>query len=130
MIEQVSSLKDRLKYILNLRKMKQIDLANKTDIPKAAISQYISGYAVPKSDRIYKMAKALSVSEAWLMGFDVPMTIPQNIDYMIKNGETEITVEGCLYEESESNKLIRLFSRLNDTQKNTVLSLLESMVGE
>ena len=33
----------------------------------------MSGYAKPKHDRIYLIAKALHVDEAWLIGYDVPM---------------------------------------------------------
>lgn len=42
----------------------------------------MSGYAKPKQDRIYLIAKALHVDEAWLIGYDVPMvkeTFTQNI---------------------------------------------------
>jgi transcriptional regulator with XRE-family HTH domain len=53
--------------------MKQSELCAKTKIPKSAMSQYISGAFEPKQDRIYLIARALSVSEAWLMGYDVPM---------------------------------------------------------
>ena len=53
--------------------MKQSDLCQITKIPKSAISQYISGAFEPKQDRVYLISKALNVSEAWLMGFDVPM---------------------------------------------------------
>lgn len=63
----------RLKRALSLRNMKQIELVEKTQIGKSAISQYIAGKVVPKQDKIYLMAKALNVSEAWLMGHDVPM---------------------------------------------------------
>lgn len=53
--------------------MKQSDLVEKTKIGKSSISTYISGAYEPKQRNIYKIAKALDVSEAWLMGFDVPM---------------------------------------------------------
>ena len=66
-------LKNRLRSALNLQNMKAIELSEKTGIPKSAISQYMSGYAKPKQDRIYLLARALYVSEAWLMGYDVPM---------------------------------------------------------
>ena len=66
-------LKNRLRSALNLQNMKAIELSEKTGIPKSAISQYMSGYAKPKQDRIYLLARALNVSEAWLMGYDVPM---------------------------------------------------------
>ena len=70
-----AELKNRLKEALSLRNMKPIELSEKTGIPKSAISQYMSGYAKPKSDRIYLMAKALRVTEAWLIGYDVEMEV-------------------------------------------------------
>lgn len=63
----------RLKRALDLRNMKQIELVEKTQIGKSAISQYIAGKVVPKQDKLYLLAKALNVNEAWLMGHDVPM---------------------------------------------------------
>lgn len=60
----------RLKDALKLKNIKQIDLSNMTGIPKSAISQYLSGKIVPKQDKIYLLAKALNVSELWLMGLD------------------------------------------------------------
>jgi transcriptional regulator with XRE-family HTH domain len=64
---------DRIKEALDLRGMKQADLVEKTGIGKSSISTYISGSYEPKQRNIYKIAKALDVSEPWLMGFDVPM---------------------------------------------------------
>ena len=64
---------DRLRHALTIKDMKPIELSEKTGIPKSSISQYMSGYAQPKQDRIYLIAKSLGVSEAWLMGYDVPM---------------------------------------------------------
>lgn len=63
----------RLKEAMSLRNMRQIDIIEKTGINKGALSSYISGRYIPKQDAIYKMALALDVSEAWLMGRDVPM---------------------------------------------------------
>lgn len=69
-----AEMKDRLKYALNLREKKAADLARDLGIPKSAISQYLSGYRTIKdSKRLYIIAEYLDVSEAWLMGFDVPM---------------------------------------------------------
>lgn len=69
---------DRIKRALSIRCMKQSELCQATKIPKSAISQYISGAFEPKQDRIYLIAKALNVSEAWLMGFDVQMEREKN----------------------------------------------------
>lgn len=71
--ERKSNCSTRIADALSMRNMKQSELSEKTKIPKSAISQYISGAFEPKQDRIYIIAKALNVSEAWLMGYDVPM---------------------------------------------------------
>lgn len=63
----------RIKKALQLKGMKQSELCKLASIPKSSLSQYLSGDFEPKQDRIYLIAKALNVSEAWLMGFDVPM---------------------------------------------------------
>ena len=63
----------RIAKALEIRGMKQSDLCKITDIPKGSMSLYISGAYEPKQDRIYLIAQALRVDEAWLMGFDVPM---------------------------------------------------------
>ena len=69
----VDELKNRLKKALAIRNLKPVDLVEKTKIPKSAISQYMSGYAKPKQDRIFLIAKALDINEAWLLGYDAPM---------------------------------------------------------
>ena len=67
-----AELKERLKLALDNKKMKPIELSERTGIPKSMISYYLSGKSVPKADRIYKIALTLDVNEAWLMGYDVP----------------------------------------------------------
>lgn len=67
------AISERIKEGLRLRNMKQSDLVKLTGIGKSSISTYISGEYEPKQRNIYKIAKALNVSEAWLMGADVPI---------------------------------------------------------
>jgi transcriptional regulator with XRE-family HTH domain len=71
--DRVATCAERIRAALTIKGMKQSDLCRLTKIPKSALSQYISGAFEPKQDRIYLMAQALNVSEAWLMGLDVPM---------------------------------------------------------
>ena len=68
-----SSCSERLSQALSIKNITQTELCKKTGIPKSAMSQYIKGNFEPKQDRIYLIAKALNISEAWLMGYDVPM---------------------------------------------------------
>lgn len=70
----MSTIADRIKEGLKLRNMKQADLVKLTGIGKSSISTYLTGAYEPKQKNIYKIAKALNVSEAWLMGYDVDYT--------------------------------------------------------
>lgn len=63
----------RLEKALESRDVKQSELVERTQISKSAISQYLSGAFEPKQRNIYKIAKALDVNPAWLMGKDVEM---------------------------------------------------------
>lgn len=63
----------RLNEILNLKRWKPVDLQRATGFGKSSISQYLSGVNAPRQNRLYILAKVLNVSEAWLMGYDVPM---------------------------------------------------------
>lgn len=65
---------ERLSSIMEEYKISQSELCARTGIPKSALSQYISGNFKPKQNRTYLLAKALNVSPAWLMGYDVPRT--------------------------------------------------------
>ena len=72
----------RLKKILDMRNIKQVEFCEITDIPKSAMSQYLSGTFEPKQDRLHIMADTLKVNPAWLMGYDVPMTdTPKPADF-------------------------------------------------
>lgn len=73
---KIFSICSRLQEALELRDMKQNDLVEKTHIPKGSISQYVTGYVEPKSERIYMLAEALSVNPIWLMGYDVSIEPP------------------------------------------------------
>lgn len=71
--ERVARLQDRLKEALSVRGMKAIDLSEKLDISRGTISYYMSGKSSPKADRLNQICSILSVSEAWMLGYDVPM---------------------------------------------------------
>lgn len=73
MNEMIDTFANRLNKAINIRNIKPVELAEKTGIDKSKISSYMSGRYKAKQDGIYLLAKALEVSEAWLMGLDVPM---------------------------------------------------------
>ena len=65
---RIAELKDRLKEALDSRQMRAVDLTEKTGVPKSAVSFYLAGKSQPKADRLYLIARALDVSETWLLG--------------------------------------------------------------
>ena len=65
----ISDFKTRFNEALSIRNIKPIELSEITGISKSTISHYMSGYTKPKSDKLYILAKALDVSETWLMGY-------------------------------------------------------------
>lgn len=69
----METIANRLKEAMETRKMSFTALSAKTGIDKGSISHYRSGHYLPKQNNIYLLARALDVSEAWLMGYDVPM---------------------------------------------------------
>lgn len=68
----------RIQDAMNIRNLKAVDICEKTGIPKSSMSMYLAGKVEPKSDRLYKIAKSLDVSESWLLGYDVPMERTQS----------------------------------------------------
>lgn len=113
----MATIADRIKEALEIRKMKQIDLVEKTKIGKSSISTYISGSYEPKQKNIYKIAKALDVNEAWLMGHDVPME-------KLKSVESNSSL--CLSKEEENH--IEDLRKLNDIGKNKVINYTKDLV--
>lgn len=85
MLSPTHEIKDRLIQVLREKNITPKELSEKTGIPKSSISQYMSGYAKPKQDRIYLISKALDINPTWLLGYDVNINIEkQNEDIGIK----------------------------------------------
>ena len=73
MSDKVATFARRLREGLDVREMTQAELAKRSGISKSSISRYIKGDWEGKQSAVYELAKALGVTEAWLMGYDVPM---------------------------------------------------------
>ena len=68
-----STFAQRLRAGLDARQMTQAELSSRSKISKSSISHYLKGDWEGKQDAVYSLAQVLDVSEAWLMGYDVPM---------------------------------------------------------
>lgn len=104
---KTSNTSERLKEIIALRQVKQIDIIESTGITKGALSSYISGRYEPKQDKVYVLAKYFDVSEAWLMGYDVPMA--------------KIPAAPSDPVDSQKAQLLRYYDLLNDEGRNRLI---------
>lgn len=73
----------RLLLALSNSNMKPQELADKSGVSKASISQYVNGSHSPSNISSGKMGAILNVNPLWLMGFDVPM----QPEYEYANGQ-------------------------------------------
>lgn len=107
-----AELKDRLKQAMDYRNLKAVDLVERGDIPKSAMSYYLSGRSKPKDDRLYILAKLLDVSEGWLLGYDVPMErTPEQKDL-----DELAALSERIKKEAEFRDLVIKINRLNPAQ--------------
>lgn len=67
----MDEIKDRLKKAIDARDITAADLARKSGINKGAISKYLKGTVIPKQSAVGDLARALDVSPAWLLGYEV-----------------------------------------------------------
>ena len=116
--EKVEPCSKRIADALKIKGMKQYELCKLANVPKSSLSLYLSGAYEPKQDRVYDMAKALNVSEAWLMGYDVPM---ERQAKKVSPSEAEL---------SEGEKmLLELFRRVPEEQQTLVLQMIRVALG-
>ena len=97
--------RNRIREALQIRNMKQVELAEKSGIAKGTINNWLNNRYQPKQKPLYKMAKILDVSEMWLAGYEVPMERPEA--------------------QTKNDELVQLINEIrnNDDLKNLFLSI-------
>ena len=126
MANRTGKLKDRLREALEMRSLRPVDLCNKTGIPKGAVSYYLAGKSEPKADRLYIMCKALDVSEAWLMGYDVPAArTPEQ-----KKNDDLVKVVAQLRKDPEFYEVVSLLAQLPAEQYASVKTIVSALVNK
>jgi transcriptional regulator with XRE-family HTH domain len=111
--ERVESCGRRIAKALDIKGIKQTDLCRLAKIPKSSLSLYLSGAYEPKQDRIYAIATVLGVSEAWLMGYDVPM------ERQKQSPDKQELSEG-------EKILLDLFKKVPEDQQQLVLQMIRA----
>lgn len=118
--ERREEFRARLNKALTVKGLRAVDLCEQTGIPKGAVSYYLSGKSQPKADRLYEISKALDVSEAWLLGFDVPMerTAEQ------KKNDDIVRVVAQLRKDPDFLEIVTLLAELPPEQYSSLKSII------
>lgn len=111
----------RLNQALEIRNMKPVELSQKTGLSKARISQYTNGVYEAKQKVLYLLARALNVSEAWLMGHDVPM---ERLICEKNASEVQLLELIQVTYGKEAVELLEHFIELNETGKEKAIDTL------
>ncbi len=115
----------RLKQVMDMRGYRQVDILEAAEpyckkygvkLGKNALSQYVSGKVEPNQERLTILGLALGVSEAWLLGYDVPMERSVTPTAGTGDGRTKEYVE--------------LFELLNAEQQALILHAIKGLLSE
>ncbi len=125
----------RLAYIMNKKNIRQVDILKKCEplsekygvkIGKSDLSQYVNGKTEPSQDKLIILGMALDVSEAWLMGFDVPMERKSATDV----SSIEIIKNKSLDELTEDEKnLLTAYQKLNSVGKQEAIKRISELTS-
>lgn len=107
----------RIKQIMKERQFRQVDILEKCKpfcqkfdikLGRNDLSQYVNGKVEPGQEKLTILGMALNVSEAWLMGFDVPM-------------------ERTTFTKESSPKIMQYYEQLNDIGKHEATKRVEEL---
>ena len=119
-----SNTAERLRRLMSDRNLKQVDILRLCEpicsqynikMNKNDLSQYVNGKVEPGQFKLTVLAKALHVTEAWLMGFDVPMTESVFSEHMLAFSE-------------EALDIARLYDQLDAGDQGEVRGTIKTML--
>lgn len=100
----------RLKQAMFVKGVRQIDLANRTNIERTKICSYLKGRYMPNAEAMTKIADALGVSQGWLLGQG--------------GGIEAITKDPAIDLSTEEMDLIERYRKADETKKQIVRLIL------
>lgn len=118
MAKPIDSISNRIKKGLSERNMQAVDVCHITGISKGSMSQYINGVVKPKQDRIYLIAKALNVNEAWLLGYDVSMD--RKHPFSLENAQMVKKIR----EDTALSEALKLYFSYSDKKRQKVIEFI------
>lgn len=122
--EKVATIAERLNEALKLKGKKQIDLVQGTGVNKSTISRYLRGEREPKQTALLNLARVLNVSEAWLLGFDVPM---ERTSEQKKNDDL-VKIVGMLRKNPDLFEMVSLLTQLPAADYDRVKIIITALL--
>jgi len=116
---------DRLKQIMKARNLRQVDILEVAEpyckkfgvkLEKNALSQYVSGKVEPGQEKLSILGMALGISEAWLMGYEVPME--RHVTPTVKT------------DDGRTSEFIDLFGLLTADQRALVIHVIKGILSK
>lgn len=116
---------ERLKTLMKERNLRQVDILKLAEpyckkynikLGKNEISQYVSGKVEPRQDKLSLLGMSLNVSEAWLMGFDVPMS---------RNSPNSSSIE----QDIKVKEFVELFTKLTPQEQTMLLQQINGILS-
>lgn len=128
---KTSSTALRLNEFMQKNGLKQIDIINRAKpfcseygvkLSKSDLSQYVSGKVEPGQNKLYILARALNVSEAWLMGYEVKNAANKNES---QNIQTSSEVKDEIL-----SMLISNYEKMTESAKHALFEYSEFMISK
>lgn len=124
-MNKISTSQERLRQIMDEKGLKQVDILNLSKpwqnnldikMSKTHLSNYVNGKSTPDNFRLVLLSKVLGVSEAWLMGYDVPRTDMEEESPII-----EQTIDNMKQLAEERQENVLKFSKMQLDEQNEAI---------
>lgn len=125
----MEEIKGRIKHALQIREMKQAELAEKTGIDKGQISSYLSGRYKPKQENLSLMAAALEVSEYWLMGMDVSIERADTEEMAQEHRKRIEAYANQVFDMRDPERVLKLYEQLSEENRGKVKLYMERLLA-
>lgn len=114
---------NRIGKALELRNMKQVELAEKGGFNRGTINNWIKNKYQPKAKALAVLARILDVSELWLAGYDIPMErAPEQ-----KKADALIELFNHIRSDAEFKELVFKIRKLSPENYQTIIHLVNQL---
>lgn len=112
----METFQSRLKQALQIKGMKQTDLANLMGTGRSTVNQWVNGRNGVNSATAYKIAMKLNIDPAWIIGGDVPYSTFYASDKKAR-------------EESQTDVIIDKLNKLDEKQLSAVIGYIDALIN-